>query len=72
MAKSDLELLYAESMRREVAKRSYADYLAYVHGKLWKRTRMSTYIAQRVQEFLEADTGHAYDILVIETPPQHG
>ena len=33
---------------------------------------MSTYLANKVQEFLEADTGHAYDILVIETPPQHG
>ena len=33
---------------------------------------MSEYIAMKVQDFLESDTGHAYDILVIETPPQHG
>ena len=33
---------------------------------------MSDYLADRVQEFLEADTGNAYDILLIQTPPQHG
>lgn len=68
----DLDLLYKEQMKRMLAQKSYADYLALVHGRLWKKTRMSTYIADRVQEFLETDTGHAYDILVIETPPQHG
>lgn len=25
-----------------------------------------------MQTFIEEETGHAYDILVIETPPQHG
>ena len=33
---------------------------------------MSRFIADNVQDFLEAETGHAYDILVIESPPQHG
>lgn len=33
---------------------------------------MSDLIAERVQSFIERDTGHAYDILIIETPPQHG
>ena len=33
---------------------------------------MSRFLADRAQAFLETDTGHAYDILVIETPPQHG
>ena len=57
---------------RELSRRKYSTYLAYVHGPSWIPTRMSQYIASRVQEFLEADTGHAYDILVIQTPPQHG
>lgn len=64
--------LYAEIAQREMARRHYADYLAYVQGELWKRTKMSEYIAAEVQKFIEADTGHAYDVLVIETPPQHG
>ena len=62
----------AELARRELARRFYSEYLAYVQGPTWKRTRMSQYIATQVQDFLEADTGHAYDLLVIETPPQHG
>ena len=62
----------AELARREIAKRYYSEYLIYTHGKTWKRTRMSEYIAMKVQDFLETDTGHAYDIMVIETPPQHG
>ena len=33
---------------------------------------MSDYLADRVQQFVETDTGNAYDILLIETPPQHG
>jgi predicted phage terminase large subunit-like protein len=33
---------------------------------------MAQYLANEVQAFLESDTGNAYDILVIECPPQHG
>lgn len=69
---TERQMLQAELARRELARRRYADYLAYVYGTQWIPTRMSTYIADRVQEFIETDTGHAYDILVIETPPQHG
>ena len=60
-----------EIARRELARRRYSEYLAYVHSG-WKKTRMSSYIADRVQRFIEAPSGNAYDILVIETPPQHG
>lgn len=68
----ELDLLNAELAYRELARRSYAEYLAYVHGPTWKRTKMSQHIAEEVQYFLELNTGHAYDILLIETPPQHG
>ena len=71
-AGSELDIISAELAYRELARRYYAEYLAYVGGGSWKRTRMSEYIAQEVQDFLTVDTGHAYDILVIETPPQHG
>jgi len=62
----------AELAAREMARRYYSEYLVYVHGKAWIRTKMSDYIAKSVQAFLETDTGNAYDILLIETPPQHG
>ena len=69
---SDREYLKREMARRELARRKFVHYLPYVHGKAWKNTRVSTYLANEVQSFLEADTGNAYDILVIELPPQHG
>lgn len=69
---SDKEFLKQEMIRRELARRKFVHYLPYVHGKAWKNTRVSTYLANEVQSFLEADTGNAYDILVIELPPQHG
>ena len=68
----DLSIVHAELARRELARRWYADYLPFVHGKNWKQTRMARYLATEVQNFLEDDTGNAYDILVIQTPPQHG
>ena len=68
----ELTLLHAEMARREMARRWYADYLPFVHGKNWKQTRMAQYLASEVQAFIEEDTGNAYDILVIQTPPQHG
>lgn len=62
----------AELARRELARRSFPEYLAYTQGRTWKRTRLSEYLATQVQEFVEADTGHAFDILVVQCPPQHG
>jgi len=61
-----------EYARRELARRNYADYLSYAHGVSWKKTRMATFLADEVQKFIEEDTGHAYDILVVNCPPQHG
>lgn len=66
------ELIKSEMVRREMARRSFAEYLPYVQGKSWNRTRMSNYLATEVQNFIGEYTGHAYDLLVIETPPQHG
>lgn len=68
----DIQTISAELAMRELARRSYGEYLAYVNGRTWKRTRFASYLAREVQGFIEADTGNAYDILVIEAPPQHG
>jgi predicted phage terminase large subunit-like protein len=72
VAKSGKDLLKAELIRRELCRRSYPEYLAYTQGPLWKRTRFSEYLAQTVQDFVEADTGHSFDILIVQAPPQHG
>ena len=71
-ALSDRERLRREMARRVLARRSYPHYLRYVYGGSWKRTAMSEFLAREVQRFVETDTGAAYDILLIETPPQHG
>ena len=61
-----------ELARRELARRSYKHFLAYTNGDSWRATRMSSFLADEVQKFIETDYGHSYDILVIEAPPQHG
>lgn len=69
---TEAEILVAELARREMARRSFAAYLPYVHGPSWRHTRMADYLAHQVQAFIETDTGHAADFLVVQTPPQHG
>jgi predicted phage terminase large subunit-like protein len=61
-----------EELNRQLARLSYADYLAYTGGKLWIDTRLSKYLAEQVQAFIETDTGNPYDVLIFECPPQHG
>ena len=64
--------VFAELAKRELARRNYSDYLPYVHGSAWKNTKMSRFIAEELQHFVENNTGHAYDILIVFAPPQHG
>ena len=68
----DRALLTGELARRELARRNFGEYLAYTQGAAWVRTRFSSYLSDRVQAFLTADTGNAFDVLLIESPPQHG
>ncbi|MCH5213077.1 MAG: terminase family protein, partial [Oscillospiraceae bacterium] len=51
---------------------SYASYCYFVHKGQWIDSKFHTFLANTVQEFIETDTGHPYDILVLSTPPQHG
>ena len=55
--------LLAELARRELARRYYGEYLAYSYGDDWVRTRLSSYLAEKIQTFMETDTGHAYRFL---------
>jgi len=58
--------------QRELARRHYSRYLAYVNAPNWVETKLAKFLAETVQSFIEAETGNAYDILILETPPQHG
>ena len=56
----------------EQARRSYRAYLDLSGGDTWINSRFSCFLADELQKFLETDTGNAYDILQIASPPQHG
>ena len=64
--------LRREKARRALARTSFRRYLYYIYGPAWVRTRLSDFLAEEVQRFVQEQTGNAYDILVIQTPPQHG
>lgn len=56
----------------ELMKSSYAAYCYFVHNEKWIDTKFHRFLADKVQSFVETDTGNPYDILVLSTPPQHG
>lgn len=72
MASREAQLSHRELARRELARRNYIDYLRYVHDKQWKDTAFARFVANTIQEFVETETDNAYDILILESPPQHG
>ena len=51
---------------------SYASYCYFVHKGKWIDTKFHKFLADKVQSFVETETGNPYDILVLSTPPQHG
>ena len=64
-----------EQLRHEKLMRSCrADYYEYcVYSNVgFKRTRFHNFLCKKVQDFVETKTGHAYDILLLSVPPQHG
>ena len=76
--KEELLLLLMEKRRRqrlrkaELAKKIYSDYMEYVNEDRWIPARHLLYLCDKIQKFIEADTGHPYDILILQMPPQHG
>lgn len=53
------------------ARNNYLDYVA-LTNKGYVRSRFHTYLCNKIQEFITTDTGHAFDILLLSVPPQHG
>ncbi len=74
LKKAKLALKIAGS---RAVKESYLKYVELVHTSVneetdWKRGKHLVFLCDRVQEFVETDTGNAYDIMVLNLPPQHG
>jgi predicted phage terminase large subunit-like protein len=55
-----------------MAKNDYASYVEYTHEGRWRRSNHLLFLCDEVINFVEEDTGHAYDILILQVPPQHG
>ena len=51
---------------------SYGAYCYFVHKGKWIDTHFHKFLANKIQNFVETETGNPYDILVLSCPPQHG
>ena len=71
LKKAKLALKIAGS---RAVKESYLKYVELVHTSVneetdWKRGKHLVFLCNKVQEFMETDTGNAYDIMVLNLPP---
>ena len=56
----------------ELCRRDYRAYCAFSNNNRWIAGNAVSYICNTVQDFINTQTGHAFDILVLSIPPQHG
>lgn len=63
---SDKDAIKLE-LRKELARRNYADYVYYVHQGGWIKGKVSMFVADIIQDFLNGK----YNRLIISMPPQH-
>jgi predicted phage terminase large subunit-like protein len=61
-----------DAVAKEFSNNYYWFYVWYTNKFAWKPGNFHMYIAQQIQEFLERETSLAYEILIIQAPPQHG
>lgn len=68
-----LEISSLREMEAEIARKgSYSDYVEYVHKGRWIPARHLLFVCQEAEGFIQQETGHPYDILILQMPPQHG
>lgn len=65
-----IEEIDKELLLRE-CRTNYYKYTQYTN-KDFKKTRFHEFLCKEVQNFIEASTNNAYDILLLSVPPQHG
>lgn len=61
-----------EELGRRICRDSFPAYCYQVHRGGWKPSRFHSWLTKYVQDWISEDTGHAYDILCLSVPPQHG
>lgn len=60
-----------EQVMGELCRRSYPEYVEYVQRGRYIHGAFTRYITNYVQEFINKNTGNAYDVLCLSVPPQH-
>ena len=65
---------YTDEQKLAIAllRESYGAYCYFVHKGKWIDTHFHKFLANKIQSFVETETGNPYDILVLSCPPQHG
>lgn len=58
-------------IKYELCRRDYYEYVQYSHNGRYKQGKVAEYVCNQAQSFVEKETGHAYDILILDLPPQH-
>ena len=61
-----------EQVYIELSKRKLEHYVQYTSGSNYIHGKFTRYLCKTVQDFIEKDTGNAYDILLLSVAPQHG
>lgn len=67
-----MQIPTTEEVLQELARRNFGDYVEYIHEGRYIHGKFTRYLTKQVQDFIEAKTGNAYDILILSVPPQHG
>lgn len=61
-----------DDINQELARQEYASYVEYVHKGRWIPARHLLFVCHKIEDFICKDTGHPYDVLILQMPPQHG
>jgi predicted phage terminase large subunit-like protein len=61
-----------DQVAQELGRRSYEEYVEYVHKNNFIRSKFSSFITNTIQEFIETPTERSYEILCLSVPSQHG
>lgn len=72
----NLSSLKLNEIRKELAKRSYFDYVHYVHRGAWIKAKhvelICNIVEQHINNQLFNDKGELVNVLILSMPPQHG
>jgi len=72
LKQSQEKLLNLDNIQQELARQEYASYVEYVHRGRWIPAKHLLFVCAKIEQFIQEETGHPYDVLILQMPPQHG